>query len=183
MSPALIWNIAVPVAVLVLIASLSWWARKHPNRSKEFPDRIRMPKFQAFFGWLFLSVGLFMGLFAFTYPRAPLGAQIASVVIVLAGLFFLFMYRNFYIVPRTYDVAYRTIMGKEHLVTYADIVSYDVRRLRGQPFLTFKDRHGVKFSINSAAYDMTPLLRAIDFHKVTGRWPVREEVPVGDARD
>lgn len=142
-----------------------------------------MPKFQAFFGWLFLTVGLVMGLASFMHPRAPLGAQIASVVIVLVGLFFLFMYRNFYIVPRTYDVAYRTIMGKEHLVTYADIVSYDVVRLRGQPFLTFKDCHGVRFSINSAAYDMTPLLRAIDFHKVTGRWPGREEAPIVETRD
>ena len=42
---------------------------------------------------------------------------------------------------------------------------------------TVKSVHGVKFSINASAYDMSPLLRAIDFHQVTGRWPVRVEVP------
>lgn len=178
MSTGLILNIVITALVAILIATISWWARKHPNRAKDFPERVRMPKVLAFLGWLCLFTGLLMGLFAFTHPRAPLGAQIASVAIALGGLGFVFMYRNFYVVPRSHEVSFRTVLGKEHLVPYSDIVHYDVRMLRGQPFLTFKSRDGVKLTLNIGAYDMTPLMRAIDFHRVTGRWPGREEATV-----
>ena len=60
-----------------------------------------------------------------------------------------------------------------HLFAYSDIGHYTVGTLKGQQFLTVKSVHGVKLSLNMSAYDMTPLLRAIDFRDVTGRWPVR----------
>lgn len=121
-----------------------------------------------------------MGLFAFTSDRAPLGAHIASVAIFLVGMAFVAMYRNFYVAPRAYEVAFRSVLGREHLLAYSDIAHYSVGTLKGQKFLTVKSVHGVKLSLNMSAYDMTPLLRAIDFREVTGRWPVRPEATAQD---
>lgn len=176
MSTAQILNIAIMVFTTVSIAAIAWWARKHPNRSKEYPERVRMPKVLPIFGWICVAVGLLMGVFAFTTARAPLGARIAAVAILLGGIAFVAMYRNFYVAPRPYEVAFRSVLGKEHVFAYSDIAHYTVGTLRGQQFLTVKSIHGVKLSLNMSAYDMTPLLRAIDFREVTGRWPVRPEV-------
>ena len=62
------------------------------------------------------------------------------------------------------------------LFAYSDIAHYSVGTLRGQQFLTAKPISRRQASLNMSAYDMTPLLRAIDFREVTGRWPVRPEV-------
>jgi nicotinamide riboside transporter PnuC len=67
------------------IAAVAWWARKHPNRSKEYPEQVRMPKVLLIFGWLCVCVGFLMGLVAFTTARAPVGARIASVAILMIG--------------------------------------------------------------------------------------------------
>lgn len=175
MSTALILNIVITTLVAVLIAALSWWARKHPNRSREYPEQVRMPKVLQIFGWICVCLGLLLGLFAFTSARAPLAARIASVAIVVGGMAFLAMYRNFYVAPRAYEVAYRTVLGKEHVLIYSNIAQYRVRMMRGQPFLTVKSKDGVSFTLNIKAYDMTPLMQAIDFHEATGRWPGRTE--------
>ena len=92
------------------------------------------------------------------------------------------MYRNFYVAPRAYEVAFRSVLGREHVFAYSDIAHYSVGTLKGQQFLTVKSIHGVKLSLNMSAYDMTPLLRAIDFREVTGRWPVRPEVTEQDIK-
>ncbi len=76
--------------------------------------------------------------------------------------------------------SFRGVLGKEHLLAYSDIAHYNVGTLKGQQFLTVRSIHGVKVSLNMSAYDMTPLLGAIDFREVTGRWPVRPEVTTQD---
>lgn len=177
MSIALILKLLITMFVTLSIAAVAWWARKHPNRSKEYPERVRMPKVIPIVGWLFLCVGLLMGLLSFLTPDAPLGARIASAAIFVGGMAFVAMYRNFYVTPRAYEVAFRSVLGTEHVIPYSDITHYSLGMLRGQQFLTVKSIHGAKLSINASAYDMSPLLRAIDFHQVTGSWPVRVEVP------
>jgi hypothetical protein len=180
MSTALVLNIVITVFTTVSIAAIAWWARKNPNRSKEYPERVRMPKVLPIFGWICVCVGLLMGLFAFTSSRAPLAARIASVAIFLGGLALVVMYRNFYVAPRTYEVAFRSVFGTEHVLSYNDIATYNVAILKGQQFLTVKSIHGVKLSLNASAYDMTPLLRAIDFYEATDRWPLRPAVTTLD---
>jgi len=86
------------------------------------------------------------------------------------------MYRNFYVAVRDYEVAFRSVLGTEHVIAYSDIAQYRVQMLKGMPFLTVKSVHGVTLNLNISTYDMTPLLRAIDFHQVTGTWPARIEV-------
>ncbi len=52
--------------------------------------------------------------------------------------------------------------------------------MKGQPILTVKSVNGAKLSLNLRTFDVTPpLMTAIDFHKVTGRWPARTDVVGG----
>ncbi|UXM92173.1 hypothetical protein [Paenarthrobacter sp. JL.01a] len=184
MSTESILKVLIMAFAAMFIAAVAWWARKHPNRSKEYPERVRMPKVVPGVGWLFIAVGLLMGLVAFTsdHARDPLPFRIASVAIVVAGVVFVLTYRNFYVAPRDFEVAFRSVFGKEHLLCYSDIARYSFQTLKGQPYLTVKWVNGVRLSLNIRAYDMTPLLRAIDFHQVTGHWPARTGGVSGDVR-
>ncbi|MBT2585023.1 hypothetical protein J7I86_04045 [Arthrobacter sp. ISL-95] len=138
-----------------------------------------MPKVVPIVGWVFLSFGFLMSLVSFSYAPTPLGARITAVALVLGGLVFVLMYRNFYVAPRDFEVAFRSVFGKEHLLSYSDIAHYSFQTMKGQPYLTVKSAEGVKLSLNIRAYGMTPLLRAIDFHQVTGHWPARTDVLSG----
>lgn len=183
MSTESILKVLIMAFAAMFIAAVAWWARKHPNRSKEYPERVRMPKVVPGVGWLFLVVGLLMGLVAFTsdHARDPLAFRIASLAVVVGGVVFVLMYRNFYVAPRDFEVAFRSVLGKEHILHYSDIAHYSFQTLKGQPYLTVKSVNGVKLSLNIRAYDMTPLLRAIDFHQVTGHWPARTDAVGGAA--
>ena len=179
MSTESILKVLIMAFAAMFIAAIAWWARKHPNRSKQYPEQVRMPKVVPIIGWLFLIVGLLMSLVSFGYDRSPVGARIAAVAIFLGGLAFVLMYRNFYVAPRDFEVAFRSVFGKEHLLPYSEIAHYSFQTMKGQPYLTVKSAEGVKLSLNIRAYDMSPLLRAIDFHKVTGHWPARTDVTAG----
>ncbi|MEV7661584.1 hypothetical protein [Paenarthrobacter sp. NPDC089316] len=181
MSTELVLKIIIMAAVAVLIAAVTWWARRHPNRSKEYPEQVRMPRIVAFLGWLLLVFGLLMSLVSFGYDRSPLGARITAVAVFLGGVAFVLMYRNWYVAARQHEVAFRTVFGKEHIVPYSDIAEYAVRVLKGQPILTVKSVDGAKLSLNIRTYDVSPLLVAIDFHKVTGQWPARTDASGGGA--
>ena len=88
MSTATILQIAITTGVTVFIALISWWARKHPNRSKDHPERIRPPKVVPGVGWLFIAIGLLMGLAALSIEDPEIGMVISSVAIFLSGLMF-----------------------------------------------------------------------------------------------
>ena len=164
-------QLAITIGVTVLIAVISWWARKHPNRAKDHPERIRAPKVVAAVGWLLIAAGLLMGLGALFIEDPEMGMVISSAAIFLGGLMFLVMYRNSYVAPRQYELAFRKSLGPEHVLPYSDIVDYRMQRMRGQPFLTVKFANGVKFTLNVSAFNVAPMLQAIDFHRATGRWP------------
>ncbi|MCC9144487.1 MULTISPECIES: DUF4282 domain-containing protein [unclassified Arthrobacter] len=165
-------------SITVFIGAIAWWARTHPNRSREYPERVRMPKVVPIFGWVGAGVGVLMGSWAWFSSDGPLGARIASLAMLLGGLAFVAMYRNFYVAPRQYEVAFRSSLGKEHVLPYSDIADYHMTVMRGQRFLTAKWTNGTKLSLNITAFDVTPLLRAIDYHRATGRWPVPASAPL-----
>ncbi|WAP51720.1 hypothetical protein OL239_18625 [Arthrobacter sp. ATA002] len=181
MSLALFLRIGITTFIVLALAALAGWARKHPNRSPADAERIRMPKIVAIIGWLVASAGLLTGLAAFTSPDAALGARIAPVAIMAAGLALVGAYCNFYVAPRTYEIAFRSVFGKEHVRAYSDIGRYRVSTAKGQRFLTMRFTDGTKLSLNINTFDLTPALRAMDFHHATGRWPVRPEAPQEDA--
>lgn len=168
-------------AVTLSVTALAWWARKHPNQAKEHPERVRMPKVIAFLGWVFTGVGLLLCVASWTSSGGALGARLTCVGFVLVGLAFLAGYRNFYVAPRQYEVAFRTVFGREHVVPYRDIAKYHVTVGRGQRILTIRSVHGPRLSVNIRTFDVSPLLRAIDYHQVTGRWPAQVDIPAGEA--
>jgi hypothetical protein len=168
--------IIIGFAVLLIVA-VRWWARKHPNRSKEHPDRRRMVKVIPIVGWLAVIVGSLMVPFViFTDDEDALAMRITCVGILLAGTGFLLMYRNFYVAPRDYEVEFRTVLGKERVITYTDIDRYSAI----PPFVYVRSTKGVKLNLNTNIYDMTPLLRAIEIRDKTGHWPVR---PAAEPQD
>ena len=168
---AVVKFVIIAFAVLLIVA-LRWWVRKHPNRSKDHLGRRRMVKIFPVFGWLFVIVGSVMFLFAVLTNENVSGASIGCGAIVLIGTGFLLMYRNFYVAPRDYEVAFRTMLGKERVITYTDIDRYSAM----PPFVYIRSTTGVKLNLNTNIYDMTPLLRAIEVRDATGQWPVRPGV-------
>jgi len=167
--------VMVAFAVLLIVA-VRWWARKHPNRSKEYPDRRRMVKFIPIVGWLAVIVGALLAIFVSFTDEDALAQYITSVAMLLGGTGFLLMYRNFYVAPREYEVAFRTVLGKERVITYTEIARYSVM----PPFVSIKSAKGVKLDLNINIYDMTPLLRAIEIRDATGHWPVHPAVDPQD---
>ncbi|WP_240898797.1 hypothetical protein [Kocuria sediminis] len=120
MPTALVLDLLITAFVTLSIAAVAWWARKHPNRSEEYPERVGMPKVLPIFGWLCLCVGLIMGLLSFFTPDSPLGARIASVAIFVTGMAFVAMYRNFHVAARDFETAFRSVLGTEHVMAYSD---------------------------------------------------------------
>ena len=169
MSAETVLKFAIVAFAVLLIVAGRWWARKHPTGSKEHFDRRRMYKIFPIFGWLFVIVGSVMFLFAVLTNENVSGASIGCGAIVLIGTGFLLMYRNFYVAPRDYEVAFRTMLGKERVITYTDIDRYSAM----PPFVYIRSAKGVKLNLNTNIYDMTPLLRAIEIRDATGHWPVR----------
>ena len=172
MSTGMILQLAITTGMTVSIALISWWARKHPNRSKDHPERIRASKVVAAVGWLAITVGLLLGVLALFTTDPPIAMVISSAATLLGGWLFLLIYRNAYVAPRQYEVAFRKPLGSEYVLPYSDIVRYRMQKMRGQPFLTVKFSNGVTLSMNVNAFNMAPLLRAIDYHRVTGCWPI-----------
>ena len=172
-------KILLVVAVLILVAAAVSRLRGRISRSAQQPERQRMPRLVPIVGALFVTIGLLMGLAAFT-EQDPYGMllpmRIASVLIALGGIAFFVMYRNFYVAPRADEVAFRTVFGREAVIAYTDIVDYRTTASNGQLLLKVRAASGPRLRVNLRLYDMSPLLRAIEFRQRAGRWPLRGEV-------
>lgn len=162
---------------ILLVAGGLWWAMKRPNRSKQHPSRVRMPIFVPLVGWVLLAVGFLLALVSFTsrYTADLLPMRIAAVAITVGGLIFLVMYRNWYVDARRDEVAFRTIFGRERVISFGDIVDYRMWEANGQPRLMVRSSSGVKLALNPRIYPMEPLFAAIRFYERTDRWPLRGE--------
>lgn len=171
-------KILIVVAVLILVAAAVSRLRGRVNRSAQRPERQRMPRLVPIVGGLFVAVGFFLGLAAFSEQDAQgmlLPMRIASVLILLGGVAFILMYRNFYVTPRADEVAFRTVFGRENVIAYGDIVDYTVKASGLQLVLTVRGAAGPRLRLNMNLYDMSPFLRAVEFRQRTGRWPMRGE--------
>lgn len=178
MSTVVLTKVVLLIVVVALVPAVAWWMQRHPNRSKQHPDRQRMPRLVAVFGWILLALGVLMSLVAFTSDDAddPTAFRIASVAILLGGVLFLMLYRNWYVAPERDAVHYRTVLGREERIIYSDIVDYRMTEVNGQPNLRITASNGAKLALNPAMYDMSPLLAAIRFKEARGRWPLPGEV-------
>lgn len=174
---ALVRRIFFSVLTTVAVTGVVGWARKHPNRSKEYPQQQPMARFVAAVGWLPLTGGSFMGLLFFATADVALGATISSVAILSGGVVFVLAYRNFCVAPRTYEVAFRRVLGNEQVIPCSEIAQYRVQMLQGMLSLMLKPVHGLTLNLDISTYDMTSLMRALDLHQATGEWPVPATVP------
>lgn len=165
-------------AALLFVGIVVRRAFMRPNRAKGRPERIRMPKLVLIIAWVLLGLGLFMSLLAFGSGdmRDPVPFRIASVAMVAGGLLFLLMYNNWYLAPGRDEIAFGTIFGVSKVIRYSDIATYRTVDRGGQRMLFVKSSAGTKLSVNLAAYDVSPLLAHIEFHRLNGRWPVRGEL-------
>ncbi|WP_295034965.1 hypothetical protein [uncultured Microbacterium sp.] len=172
-------KVLLVLAVLILVAAAISRLR---GRRSVGPVRQRMPKLVLFVGVLFVALGGLLALASFTAAN-PDGMlwpmRIASALIVLAGVCFLVMYRNFYVEPRADEIAFRTVWGREAVIAYADIVDYSVQASGGRLKLTVRAASGPRLRLSPNLYDLSPLLRASEFRQHNGRWPVRGELHGG----
>jgi hypothetical protein len=169
---------ALEVFVALFVAAATWWAARHPNRSKKHPERVRLPKFVPLLGWLVVGAGLLIGLVAVTSDTAPdlLGMRIASAAMIVGGVMFLLLYRNWYVAAGPDAVHFRTSTGREHTIVYAEIRDYRYSEAQnGRPMLIVRSTSGPKLSVIPSQYDVSPLLAAIAFHEANGRWPAPGE--------
>lgn len=152
----------------------AWWAAKHPNRTKRHPGRTRLPKFFPIVGWLLVGVGAFMSLVAFTVSEPELEMQIAGVLMLAGGLAFLLMYRNFYVAPGPENVHFRTVMGRENVIAYADIREVRSYHRNGQPYVKVMAADGTTLDLNPAMYDLSAMFDYLEGVRVRPAQPFEE---------
>lgn len=154
------------------------YAKRRPNRDKKNKGAIRQPKIVAVIGWLFTIVGVLTLLIAVPRlfnPGDGLGMMITSIFILLMGCLFVAIYKNWYIDVRPDEIINRTVFGKIKRVRFDSIRDYLLHKNGFVPMLTVRGLDGVSIAVNRAAFDVAPLLDAIEYHQKHGMWP--HEVP------
>lgn len=173
------------IVVHVAVAAIAGWlaveaahyARKHPNRDRRDPRRLRLLKIMPIVGWVLVLLSIPMILLSdASRDDDRMGMAIASFSILAGGTVFLVMYRNWYVAFGEEEVTFRTLWGTTHSFRYADIADYRVTRSQQGPMLSVRTARGVRLSLNIRMYDASPLLAHLQFHQATGRWAVRGEL-------
>lgn len=150
--------------VAVIVGGMVWRAvgRGKPNIVRGFPDRQRMPRLVAIIGAVFLVIGTMMVLASFTTGGDEfIPLRIASVVVLATGILFLIAYRNRYVAPGRDAVRFRTLLGREKSIRYADITSYKGTVGGARPHLTVRAGRET-LRVNPSFYDLSALYAAID---------------------
>ena len=173
------------IIVHVAVAAVAGWlafeaahyARRHPNRDRRHPGRLRMLKIVSIVGWAFLVLSIPLILLSdAARGEDRTGMAITSFAILAAGTIFLAMYRNWYVEFGEEDVTVRTLWGATRRFRYSDIAEYAIRRSERGPMLTVRTSRGVTLRLNIRMYDASPLLAQLRFHQATGRWALRGEL-------
>ncbi|WP_314651191.1 hypothetical protein [uncultured Microbacterium sp.] len=170
-------HIAVAAIAGWLAVEAAYYARKHPNRDRRHPDRLRLLKILPITGWIFVVVGLPLLLLAdASRSEDRVGMAITASAILTAGVVFVVMYRNWYVAFDDEQVTFRTLLGVTRTFRYSDIADYAVTRSDQGPVLTVRTTRGVRLRLNIRRYDAAPLLAHLRFHRATGRWAVSGEL-------
>lgn len=160
-----------------LAVEAAHYARKHPNRDRRDPRRLRLMKILPIAGWALLLISVPMILLSDASREDDrMAMAIASFAMLGAGIAFLVMYRNWYVAFGDEEVTFRTLTGVTRTIRYADIADYSVQRSEQGPVLTVRTGRGERLSLNIRRYDASPLLAQLQFHQATGRWPIGGEL-------
>lgn len=170
-------HIAVAVIAGWLAVEAAYYARKHPNRDRRYPGRLRLMKILPITGWVFVVLGLPLVLLAdASRSEDRVGMAVTAFAILGAGVVFLVMYRNWYVAFEDEQVSFRSLFGVTRSFRYSDIADYAVTRSEQGPVLTVRTTRGVRLRLNIRRYDASPLLAQLRFHHATGRWAVSGEM-------
>lgn len=161
---AFIIKFGLVLLVAVVVGGMVWRTvgRGKPNTVRGFPDRQRLPRMVAIIGAVFTVIGTMMVLAAFTTGGLTdlLPLRIAAVVVLATGILFLVGYRNRYVAPGTDAVRFRTLLGREKVIRYADITSYRGVTGSGKPQLILRAGRD-SLRVNPAFYDLSLLYAAL----------------------
>lgn len=159
--------------VLVAIAGLfGAWYRRHPNRSRANPRRVRMPRFMAWVGVGLVLLGLVFGATtAVADPEDVVPLRVFTVAAIIGGLLFIVLYVRWFVEMREDHMVVRGIVGSERVIWFRDIVNYRFSGTPSAPTVTIRSLDGTRFSANYRTFDLSPLLQAIEYHRVVGEWP------------
>lgn len=173
------------VVVHIAVAAIAGWlaveaahyARRHPNRDRRDPARLRLLKLFPVVGWVFVVLSIPMILLSDASDDEDRTAMaIASFAILAGGTLFLVMYRNWYVAFGDEEVAFRTLWGVTRSFRYAEIADYTIVGSTQGPMLTIRTERGVRLSLNIRMYDASPLLAQLQFHQTHGRWAIPGEL-------
>lgn len=153
----------IVVIVLLVIAIIISRAFRRPNSPKMAAKQQRMPMLVLLVGIGLLAIGFFLTLGAFTSPYNAqlLPMRIAGVTVFVAGLAVVFAHRSWYLETGTDAVRYRTILGREHRIAYADVTSCRRVGEGSRERLLIRSASGEKLTVNLARYDASRILAAV----------------------
>lgn len=170
-----IWiRLGVAAFTITFVTLFGILAKRRPNSDKKDKGAIRQPKIIAVTAWLFIIVGtlfLLVSIPRISDPDDGLGMLLTSLFILLFGFLFLTIYKNWYIDVRPDKIIQRTAFGKMKQVRFDSIKDYLFSRNGFVPMITVWGLDGVSIAVNRAAFDVAPLLRAIEYHQENGMWP------------
>lgn len=151
--------VLIAIAFVVLLIA-RFFRRAAPAKAPS--TRQRMPLLIVLAGVVLLAAGFTLGLAAFAsrYTAQLLPARVASVVVFVAGIALLVAYRNWYLEVGADAVRFRTVLGREKRIAYRDIASSRTANVAGRPRVIVRSTDGVRLSVDTGRYDVTPLLAA-----------------------
>ena len=162
---------ALVLLVAVVVGGMVWRTvgRGKPNTVRGYPGRQRLPRMAAIVGAVLVVIGAIMVLASFTTGGPELlPLRIAAVVVLVTGILFLVGYRNRYVAPGPDGVQFRTLLGREKSIRYADITTYKATTRGGRPQLTLRAGRDT-LRVNPAFYDLSAVYAALRERERTGR--------------
>ncbi|MBE6483177.1 MAG: hypothetical protein E7Z96_00105 [Actinomycetaceae bacterium] len=170
--------------IILLVVGVSFLvgvlARRRPNRSAKDPSRIRQPRLVLIIGILFLLMGTLLVATAVAAASngddAWIGMFIAGLAMVMGGLLFALLYRNWWISVGDDAIDFSTAFGRQKRIRYADITTYRVVTQYGNPQLTVVSSDGTKLSLNKRTFDVSALEIRHEFAEQFGHWPNNAEL-------
>ena len=164
MIPAFVLKIVLLAVALVVVVVLVRSLFVRPSAARARDARIRLARYVPITATVLLALGLFASVLGFGSGnmRDPVPFQIASVVLVVAGLLVLLAYRNWYLAPGADAIAFRTVLGTERVIRYRDIVSHRMSGTGARRTLIVTAADGTRLRVNTARHGLSGLVAAVE---------------------
>jgi hypothetical protein len=160
-------KIALIALGLVLLAGMvARLFRKNKGPVDTGPKMQRMPLIVPLVGWGLLLTGVALGAGGFNARPGidPTGMRIGSAAALVLGLLVMIMYRNRYVRVGADRVLFRTALGRQGAIAYRDVVESKVTDAGRLSNVQVQAKDGTRMRVNSAVFDVAPLLAAIQPH-------------------